>query len=458
MQLPNNWQPRHYQLPAWQYLEHGGRHAELVWHRRSGKDEVCLHRTACAAHERVGNYWHMLPEAAQARKAIWDAVNPHSGLRRIDEAFPLPLRAATRNDLMIIVFKNGSTWQVVGSDNYNSLVGSPPVGVVYSEWALANPMARAILRPIFVENNGWQIFVGTPRGRNHAARTFRAAQAEPGSFAQLLTASQTGILTAERLAEELRQYITDFGLEEGEAIFEQEYNCSFDAAILGAVLGRAIERAEKDGRVSDDVEYDPHGAAVEISSDIGFHDTAAWWFWQPVVGGFNLIDYDAASGLDADGWIDRLQEKPYRIGKIHLPHDARARTFQSKHTAVERFCEGFGAERIAVVPQSKKADRINAGRKVVGRCAFNSTRCEGGLEALRSWQFVYNEETKVFSKEPRHDWASHPGDAFTYGCQVMNERAIEEPKRRFDFLNPPIPTYDEILQEHLASQNRRQRI
>jgi hypothetical protein len=36
----------------------------------------------------VGTYWHMLPEASQARKAIWDAVNPHTGKRRIDEAFP----------------------------------------------------------------------------------------------------------------------------------------------------------------------------------------------------------------------------------------------------------------------------------------------------------------------------------------------------------------------------------
>ena len=458
IRLPNNWKPRPYQLPAWSYLENGGRHAELIWHRRSGKDEVALHRTACAAFERVGNYWHMLPEASQARKAIWNAVNPHSGKRRIDEAFPVELRSATRDQEMLIRFINGSTWQVLGSDNFDSLVGSPPIGIVYSEWALANPAARSYLRPILAENNGWQVFITTPRGRNHAAKTYQAALKEPGAFAQRLTAHETGALSAERLAEELRQYIADFGDDEGAAIFAQEYECSFDAALLGAVLGRAVEAAEKDGRIHAGVAYDPEGSAIEVSSDIGFRDTAAWWFWQPVVGGFNLIDFDAASGLDADEWCERLQRKDYRLGKIHLPHDARAKTFQSKHTAVERFLTAFGADRVTIVPQSSKLDRIAAARRVIRRCAFNPENCERGLDALRSWQYEWNEETRTFSKEPKHDWASHPGDAFSYGCQVLEERMPPEQKKTIDWMNIPAETIDEILKDHERQQGRRQRI
>lgn len=180
IKLPNNWQPRNYQRPAWDYLESGGLHAELTWHRRSGKDEICMHRTACAAFERKANYWHMLPEYGQARKAIWDAVNPHTGIRRIDEAFPQELRKATRNHEMSIEFLNGSTWQLVGSDNYNSLVGSTPAGIVYSEWALSDPQVRAYLRPIIAENKGWQIFITTPRGRNHAYTTLQAAKRRQG--------------------------------------------------------------------------------------------------------------------------------------------------------------------------------------------------------------------------------------------------------------------------------------
>src|SRR5512139_3434902 len=168
IRLPHNWQPRPYQMPAWDYLERGGRHAELVWHRRAGKDELGLHWTAVASFQRTATYWYCLPQYNQARKAIWDAINPHTGKKRIDEAFPKELRKSTRNQEMMIQFVNDSTFQVVGSDNPDSLVGSPPAGIVYSEWALSNPDVRAYLRPILTENRGWQIFNTTPRGRNHA--------------------------------------------------------------------------------------------------------------------------------------------------------------------------------------------------------------------------------------------------------------------------------------------------
>ena len=91
--LPNNWQPRWYQRPLWDFLENGGKRAIEIAHRRWGKDDVVLHRTAIAAHERVATYWHCLPEYEQARKAIWNAVNPHTGKRRIDEAFTPELRS-----------------------------------------------------------------------------------------------------------------------------------------------------------------------------------------------------------------------------------------------------------------------------------------------------------------------------------------------------------------------------
>ena len=144
--LPNQWSPRPYQRALWEYLAHGGTRASIAWHRRSGKDDLCLHHAACASQERVGGIWHLLPEYSQARKSIWDAVNPHTGRRRIDEAFPLEMRETTRENEMLIKFKNGSTWQLAGSDNYNALVGSSPCGLVFSEYALANPAAWAYLQ------------------------------------------------------------------------------------------------------------------------------------------------------------------------------------------------------------------------------------------------------------------------------------------------------------------------
>lgn len=436
IQLPNCWTPRDYQSPAWNYLENGGKHAELIWHRRSGKDELGMHRTAVASFERVATYWYMLPQFNQARKAIWDAINPHTGKRRIDEAFPRELRQSVNNQEMKLTFKNGSSFQVVGSDNPDSLVGSPPAGIVYSEWALSNPDVRAYLRPIIMENNGWQIFNTTPRGRNHAHKTYTNAVKEPKSFAQILDATQTGIFSVEQLDEELRNYIADYGEDYGRAKFEQEYLCSFEAANLGAILARAIGIAEKDGRVSDEVEFDDFGAPLEISADIGRRDTATWWFWQPKIGGYSIVDYDGGWGIDAEEWCYRLKEridkytlqgKKTALGKIWLPHDARAKTFSAKRSAVEIFVDHFGADHVDIIPDSRIADRVNAARVLIPRIEFNATNCEKGLNGLRSWQYEYSEGTKIFSSEPVHDWASHDGDGFSYGCLIMQQVAPPPP-------------------------------
>jgi hypothetical protein len=376
----------------------------------------------------------MLPEYQQARKAVWDAINPRTGKKRIDEAFPLELRAATRSQQMQIEFKNGSHFQVVGSDNPDSLVGAPPAGIVYSEWALSNPNAKAYLRPIILENQGWQIFNTTPRGRNHAHTTFRAAERDMRSgldaFAQVLDATQTGVFTQEQLDGELKSYINDFGEDYGRAKFEQEYLCSFEAANLGAILARAIGIAEKQGRVTDDVEFDRFGQPLEISADIGRRDTATWWFWQSAMGGYRIVDHDSGWGIDADEWCFRLKERIDRyslegkktaLGRIWLPHDARAKTFAAKRSAVEIFCDHFGTDHVAITPDSSKADRINAARVLIPRIKFHATKCEKGLEGLRAWSFEFDEEKKTFSAEPLHDWASHEGDGFSYGCLVMRQ-------------------------------------
>jgi phage terminase large subunit len=172
--LPNNWEPRSYQEPLLRFLTNGGKRACLVWRRRSGKDDLALNWAAVASQERVGDYWHMLPEQSQARKAIWDAVNPHTGVRRID--LPIEMRAITREAEMMIRMKNGSTWRLVGSDNYNSLVGSSIAGCTFSEWALADPRADAFIRPMLTESGGWVLYITTPRGRNHAFKTLEMAR------------------------------------------------------------------------------------------------------------------------------------------------------------------------------------------------------------------------------------------------------------------------------------------
>lgn len=404
----------------------------------------------------------MLPQANQARKALWNAVNPSNGKRRIDEWFPVECRKRSRDDEMLIEFAWGSTWQVVGSDNFNSLVGSPPVGLVFSEWPLCDPASWAYLMPIIEENGGWAIFNGTPRGKNHAHRSMRTAQKNQRAFAQILTAHDTGVFSSEQLDRIRTELIGTYGEEYGQSVFEQEYLCSFEAANLGAILGRALAKAQRDGRISDERgAYDPAGAPIEISSDIGRRDASTWWFWQPCVGGFRIVDYDKDSGLDADEWCDRLQkrvtERHYQLGKIWLPHDARAKTFSAKHSAVEIFLAKFGADKMRVVPDSSKSDRINAARRVVNRCAFHETNTERGRDGLSNWSFVYDEERKEFSKEPDHNWASHDGDGFSYGAQVMEEREpVKEPEKPRAIAVGPDNEYtvEDMWHDHERGQNR----
>jgi phage terminase large subunit len=246
----------------------------------------------------------------------------------------------------------------------------------------------------------------------------------------------------------------------------EEYDHVWEGAygnITGSILGKWVSAAEREGRINDDVEYDPNGAPIEITSDLGFRDTASWWYWQRLPGGFNLLKYEGDSGLDAEDWIPRIQQSitamGARLGKIWLPHDARAKTFQSKHTSMERFLEAFGGGKVDVVPQTKKLDQISAARAVITRCEFNRTHCEAGLDGLGAWEYEWNDDTGVFSKEPLHNWASHPSDAFAYGAQVMSEAEYVAPMQEPDWANLQAQeTLNDVWEDHMRHVSNHRRL
>ena len=425
---------RDYQRPVIEHFRNGGKHAFEVWHRRAGKDRTATFIESELAFKRVGLFWHALPEYKHARRVIWDAIT-RDGQRLIDLNFPAAIVRKRNEQEMKIELVNGSIWQLVGADNFDSLVGSNPVHVTFSEFALMHPKAREFIRPILAENGGTDLYITTPRGYNHAHELYQHAKRNPETWhASLLTVEDTNAIPADMIEEERRTMPDE--------LFRQEFYCDFSAANVGAILGRYLEQAEREGRICD---VTPDDGPIEVSSDIGFRDTACWWFWQPKLGGFDLIDYEESSGLDADDWIDRLKAKGMPLKKIWLPHDAKVKTFQSKHSALERFLQAFGADRVGIVPDTKKSDRINAARMVLPRCRFHATTTAQGLAGLRAWSFEYNEETRAFSKEPRHDWASHPGDGFSYGAVVMRERvgAVEREKPFHERVR--VPTFNEII-------------
>lgn len=408
IQLPNGWKPRPYQLPLWSYLENGGKRAVEVAHRRWGKDDLALHWAAVSAHERVAPYWHMLPEASQARKAIWEAVNPHTGRRRIDEAFPVELREVTRENEMFIRFKIGSTWQVIGSDNYNSLVGSSPAGITYSEYALADPASWAYLRPILAENGGWALFITTSRGNNHAKSLYDAARKDAGWFAELSDAEKTGVFTPEQLARELREYITQFGEELGRALYEQEYLCSFNSVQLGAFYARLLDDADKAGRIGR-VPHDP-GLQTYTAWDLGKRDLTAIWFCQYVGKEIRIIDYYEAAGQELPHYAKVLKEKPYVYAEHYLPHDVSHELLGMPKTRAQQL-ESMGLK-IVAGKQLGVEDGIAAVRRLLPQCWFDAEKCKRGLDALRQYRQQWDEDLKTFRGSAVHDWSSHGADAF----------------------------------------------
>lgn len=443
---------RWYQAPLYRHLVTvSDCRAIEIAHRRWGKDEVVLGATNERAHNRVGTYWHCLPEYGQARKAIWTAVNANTGKKRIDEAFPPETRAKTLNDEMFIEFKNGSTWQLIGSDRYDATVGAGPVFIAYSEWALANPSAWAYHRPMLEENGGGAAFITTPRGKNHAHAIYqrykRMMAENPRYFAELSSIHDTGALSPAQLEESLAEYVDLYGEDLGQAQFEQEYECSFNAAILGAFYAREMVNVRKEGRI---VEIEAlTDREVHRAWDIGVRDDTSIWWFQIVGTQVYILDCYTASGVGVDHYATVIEERRkkygWKDGTDFVPHDARVKEWGTGRTRVETM-QGLGLHP-QVVSQASKLDGINAVRRTLPRCVFHPRTESEGISALEQYRREWDDEKKAFKENEVHDWASHLADAFRYfamGWREAPKPKAEQPKPIYQVedgyaLAPPLP-------------------
>src|SRR5271167_836808 len=399
--LPNNWIPRDYQLPAWSALERGCRRAVLCWHRRSGKDDLSLHWTATQVVQYPANYIYMLPAANQARKAIWTAVDSLEQKKRIDWAFPPQIRESTNDQEMLIRFKNGSTWQVAGSDNYQGIIGSGPFGIVYSEFMLSDPNAWLYLSPILEENGGWAIFNGTPRGRNHFYSIWESATAlgmDNGWYADRLTVTDTKALGPQQLEKIRREKAAERGDDEAQNHINQEYYCSWDAAIPGSYYGKLIADLEANECIGN-VAYDPRYPVI-TAWDIGVGDSTAIWFVQQTRTELRIIDYYEASGVGADHYAKVCREKPYSYDYHILPHDADDREWGNNASSRVDSLKSLGVRPLRIMPRASIDDGINAVRIILHGARFDRKRCQRGIDALRQYQRTWDDKLKVFSQKP----------------------------------------------------------
>lgn len=346
--------------------------------------------------------------------------------------------------------------QSFNAENIKSLEGYDVAWV--EEAQTLSQRSLDLLRPTLRKPGSELWFSWNPRFSTDPVDVFFRKKPHPDAISVWVNWQDNPWLTAELIAEKDHDYATDE--DRAEHIWGGGYYTG-----QGTILAKWISQCDRDGRLHDGVEFDPLGSPIEISSDIGFRDTAAWWFWQRQVGGFRVFCYDQDIGLDADDWCPRIQSKLIslgvpadKLGKIWLPQDAKAKTFQSKHSAVERFLTAFGPAKVAIVPPVRVADRINAARVILRKTEIAKTPCEEGLEGLRAWSFEFNEETGIMSREPRHDAASHPGDAFSYGAVVMQQleapKDTSQPLRGLTVGNNQV-TLDELWQTAAPRRNSR---
>ena len=352
--------------------------------------------------ERVGVYWHMLPTLAQGKKVVWNGITKDG--RKVLDAWPEELIVSRRNDDMSLTLKNGSLWQVVGSDNYDSLVGANPVGVVFSEYSIADPAAWDFIRPILRENGGWALFIYTPRGKNHGYDRFRRAQKSDNWFAETLGVNDTDVVTEDAIQED-----RDDGMEE--AMIQQEYYCSWDAPLVGAFYGKQMLDAEKEKRIRE-VRYD-YLVPVETWWDLGIGDSTAIWFVQRVNQEIRLIDYYETNGEGLQHYAKLVKDKPYVYSHHIFPHDVAARELTSGKSREEVLRE-LGIS-VTIAPKLSVDDGIQAVRAALPNCWFDADKCERGIEALRQYHKVYDDKNHIWRVKPVHDWASHGADSFRYG-------------------------------------------
>ena len=419
--LPNSWNARPYQNDLFRYMFSDtleGKRACCVWHRRAGKDSSSLNFSAVAAHQRVGTIWHMLPTLNQAKKVIWKGIDKH-GRRMIDQAFPKEIRHATNESDMSIEFKNGSIWQCVGSDNYDSLVGTNPIGVIFSEFSVADPTAWDYIRPILLENGGWAIFIYTPRGKNHGHKLAMMAKGNPKWFYSALDITKTFGQDGKRIiSDEMIEEERDSGMDE--SMVQQEYFCSWQAAVKGAYYGKLIEQAEKDDRVGD-FPWDPK-EKVETWWDLGVRDNMVIWFVQRNANRVKVIDFYMSSGVGLSHYIKILNDKPYTYSRHIAPHDISVKELGTGQTRLKTAAD-LGL-RFRVAPKLSLSEGIDAVRNLLPICYFDAKKCKRGIEALSLYRTDYDAAAQTFKPTPIHDWTSHPADAFRTGAvmPVMNEK------------------------------------
>jgi phage terminase large subunit len=342
-----------------------------------------------------------MPSYSQGKKVIWDAIT-NDGMRILDY-FPNEFIAQKNAQEMKIRFGNQSLFQIIGSENIDSLMGTNPKIVVFSEYALQSPQAWNYLSPILKVNKGVAIFISTPRGKNHFYDLYNYAKTDPQWYCERLDINDTKILSAADVEQEIKD-----GMSEELAM--QEYYVSFDRGVEGSYYGKLIDKARIEKRIGN-VHYEPR-SVVNTSFDIGYGDASSIVFWQDVGAEVRIIDCYEASGESIVHFIKHLQSKPYVYGSHYFPHDGGSGNIQTGQS-LQDVARDLGLK-ATVLPRDNLEVGIEMTRSLLATAYIDETKCARLIKCLEHYHKRYNDKMGCYSDRPTHDWSSHFADSTRY--------------------------------------------
>lgn len=374
------------------------RFACLVAHRRFGKTVASINDLIRACYtvplENV-RVAYIAPYLSQAKAIAWDYA--------LEYTSSIPDIKVNHSELRID-FPNGSRFRLYGSDNYNAMRGlyfdlvvlDEPSNFPVNAWP-------TVIRACLSDRNGRAVFIGTPNGKNQFWEIYNNALTDPNWFVAMYKSSETNLLDQAELEEAEKAM--------GEDRFMQEFECSFEAATIGAYYGNEMKTATSEGRITN-VPYDK-AAGVVVSFDLGIGDSTSIWFAQYVGQEIHLIDYYESSGVGLDHYAKVLSDKGYHYTDYIFPHDVQARELGTGKSRLETL-EALGIRNTTIAPRLSVDDGIQAARSMLNRCWFDEVKCERGIEALRQYRREFDEKLKTWRGRPLHDWTSHGADSFRY--------------------------------------------
>lgn len=402
----------------------------LVCHRRFGKTVFALNEKIDKALRnplKKPQYAYIAPTYAQAKRIAWEMLKEFTkkfpGVETNESDLRVDIPRPYANDFARI-------W-LLSAEKPDNIRGLYLDGNTFDEYSECDPTIWSqVVRPALADRLGWCTFIGTPKGQNHFYDTYMRAKESPNSFHAMFKASETGIISTEELAD-ARSQMTQ---EE----YDQEFECSFSAAMMGAYYGQEMEQAEEKGRICS-VPYDKN-ALVSTFWDLGMDDSLAIWFLQEVGREIHVIDYIENNGESLGWYAEKLRQKGYKYYEHWLPHDVKVRDLSGIDGKTRKATlEELGVYPIRVAQKMPPEERIHAGRGLIDKAWFDRKNCGehpelryNGIGSLKNYQRAWNAKNRTYSTKPLHNWATHGADA--WGLAGMH---FESPGKRTAYENFP---------------------